>query len=462
MVGASRMKQPDPDTASMNAPADGTSLESGVREIAVGDVFAETYRVVKKLGEGGMGTVFLARDQKLDREVAVKVLSRHLCEDRVAVARFVYEARMTAKFDHPHIVSVYAVGDFHGRPFIVMKLLDGVSLAHQMNQRKGPWAWADVRATLAPLCSGLTYIHGQNLVHRDVKPSNVNLSPTGHVTLLDFGVIKELSKDRTGTGQLLGTLRYMAPEQITDPDKVDARADVYALGVMLYRLLVGKAPYEGDDLSVARMKVTEDARDARQLNPALPAGVAAVLSRAMHRDHEKRFPSANALLAAFDAAYAGPPPRPMRWVAAGTAGLIAVAAAAFALQPKEVEAPALPPAPAPIVVAAPAPPPLEPEPVAPVPEPAPVKPKSARPPPPRPVATGPAKLSVVTMVEGKPSYAELKVDGVSRGETPTQLELPAGSHRISVTRAGFKPIDRTVKVTAGKADRLVLELVPAR
>ncbi len=445
----------------MPAPAPGASLESNVRDIAQGDLLGEAYRVEKKLGEGGMGTVFLARDVKLERDVAVKVLARQLCSDAAAVARFEHEARVTARFDHPNIVPVYAVGRFHERPFMVMKLLEGTSLAQRLAARPGAWPWAEVRPIIEPLCRGLTYLHEQGLIHRDVKPSNVYVSPAGHVTLLDFGVLKETSKDLTVTGQMLGTLRFMAPEQLTQASAVDARADLYALGVMLYRMVAGRTPFDGDDFAVAQKKMTEDPPSAATFNGALPAPVADVLLKAVSRDRSARFGSAQELLDALDRAFAGErvvrPRRrvPVARVGVGAISLVALSVGAFVMWPKPEVAPPAPPQVA--VVAPPVPqappepePEREPEPVAETKEP---RAAVAR----RP-AKGTAKVSVVSMVDGKSSYAELSVDGVSRGETPAQLELAAGTHRLRLTRSGFRPHDRTVKVVAGKAERLVIEL----
>lgn len=474
-----------PNTASLDLLPLGASLESAVREIVVGDVFADTYQVVKKLGEGGMGTVFLARDVSLEREVAVKVLARHLCADAAALERFVFEAKMTAKLDHPNIVAVHAVGTFHERPFIVMKLLEGLSLSELVKRRREPWPWADVRPLFQQLCLGLSYLHGQKLVHRDVKPSNVNVGPNGHVTLLDFGILKDTSRERTVSGVLLGTVRYMAPEQIMDPSRVDARADLYALGLIAWLLLAGKPAFSGDDMTVAQRKLSEDPPDPRTMNPALPKAVAEVLTLAVHRDPQKRYQSAEAVFAALDEAFAAPelapPPRaPVSRFAAAGVGLALVGGLGlwFATRPAAVPtevAPLVTPASSPAIVAtnpAANTPPAEPpaaavvpagvvqEPVAaPVPEPAPVR-TTKRAPIAKPA--GSAKLSVVSMVAGKPSYAEVFVDGTSRGESPTQLELPAGSHKIRLTREGFQPWEGMVKVVAGKPDRLVVELRGAK
>ncbi len=457
------------------------SLEPTAREISAGDVLEGKWRVEKKLGEGGMGTVVLATDLQLQRLVAVKVLARHLCHDATSVARFEREARLTAQLDHPNIIPVYAVGRFHERPFIVMKYLEGEPLAEVLRRQSGPWPWEAARPIIEPLCRGLAYLHGRGLVHRDVKPSNVFLGRGGHVTLLDFGILKETSGDATTTGQVMGTLRFMAPEQLQHDTPVDARADIYALGVVLYRMLAGQTPFPGDDLAVAQRKLAEDPPSAEQLNPDLPPAVGEVLHRAVQRVATERQKSVSELFDELDAASTGRhervAPRRSPWltraaVAASLMAIAGVAAVGVARQrttpgrSTEVRAPTPT---APTATAAPPEPAAEtakasPRPVPPAAEvDAPTATSVVPPPAPsrRPVkvarSTEPVKVSVVGTVEGKSSYAELFVDGKSHGEVPTQIELTPGKHRFRLTRDGFRPAESTVDVGAGH-ERVVIDL----
>jgi len=457
-------------------PGLGTPLEHRAAEVLAGDVLGEAYQVVRKLGEGGMASVFLARDLQLGRQVAVKVLAAHLCRDPQAVARFEREARATAHLDHPNIVPIYAVGRFRDRPFMVMKLLEGGSLADLIHRRPVPWAWSEVRPLLTQLCDGLSSLHARGLVHRDVKPSNIFVSPSGHLTLLDFGIIKELSTDHTGTGQLLGTMRYMAPEQLVQANLVDARADVYAVGVVLYRLLAGRTPFEGDDLQVAQAKVSEDPPSADSLNPTLSGSIASVLSRAVSRERTSRFQSVKELLEALDHPELFAKRRSTRRLAGAlvvAASLVATAAITWRLtrveplpvnpEPIAVPAPTAPPPPA-VEAERPAePPPLlahessvarSPKDITPAPRPT--------PPPVKPVARGEppvtrGTLAVQATIRGQPTVAELIVDGVEQGEAPLQLELSSGSHRVRVTKSGYPPVETTVKV-GSRPERLVVEL----
>ncbi|MFT3837368.1 MAG: serine/threonine-protein kinase [Myxococcaceae bacterium] len=455
----------------------GESLEAFGPELSVGDLLEEKWKVESKLGEGGMGMVVSALDLQLNRKVAVKVLARHLCKDPVALSRFEREAQLTAQLDHPNIVPVYATGRFHGRPFIVMKRLEGRSLGEEIKARKGPWPWAEVRAVLAPLCAGLTYLHQRGLVHRDVKPSNVFLGPGGEVTLLDFGILKQETQDLTQTGTLVGTVRFMAPEQITHSSVVDSRADIYSLGTILYRLLAGQLPFSGDDIDVARRKLAENPPSARAFNPQLPAPVAAVLERSIAREAGARPVGVAELLAELDQAFVQPATvavakTPSRRDWAIGAGVLVAGAAAVALFFSRAEPPVVTPPPAVVEVAAPK---VEPEPVpAPVPTPTPEPPPAApvekktvttrAAPVRRTVAAKEAasaalvKVSVLTKIDGRSGYAQLFVDGHPQGETPVQLELKPGPHHLKVTRDGYSARETRFDVQPGQPQHVVLEL----
>lgn len=469
---------PQPGPVSL---APGQSLEPTAREISIGDVLEDNWRVEKKLGEGGMGTVVLATDLQLHRLVAVKVLARHLCHDATSVARFEREARVTAGLDHPNIVPVYSIGRFYERPFIVMKYLEGQSLAEALKRRKGVWPWPDVRTIVEPLCQGLSYLHGRGLVHRDVKPSNVYLGTDGRVTLLDFGILKETSKDTTTTGHVLGTLRFMAPEQLTGDPPVDARADIYALGILLYRMLAGQTPFAGDDVLVAQRKLAEDPPSADSINRDLSGEMGALLRSAVSRQPSGRPASVRVLFDSLDAAArrAGPRRRGgvWRWLAAASMAMAVLTVGGVIASKVRQSAPVPTPTPAPTVVA------LPPAPVDARPEPGSIEatPSAVVTPSagelavktaPRPqvgtakhaklVRVAPseaaAKISVVTTVDGKSSYAELFVDGRSQGEAPTQLELKPGKHRIRLVRDGFRASESVLEVIAGRDERLVVDL----
>ena len=195
------------------------------------------WAVEKKLGAGGMGSVFLCRDLELGRRVAIKMMSAAFIDNAELVNRFEREARMMARLDHPNLVPVYAVGRREKTPFIVMKYLEGRTLGEVLDE-KHRLSGAELLSVVKQLCEGLQFVHDQKVVHRDLKPANVFVSPTGHVTLLDLGVAHDTENRLTRTGMMVGTPRYMAPEQILGKP-VSAASDLYSLGFSAYDLMCG-------------------------------------------------------------------------------------------------------------------------------------------------------------------------------------------------------------------------------
>ncbi|MCP3137947.1 serine/threonine-protein kinase [Pyxidicoccus xibeiensis] len=270
------------------------------RPLQPGDVLEGKWRLEELLGAGGMGQVYRARDLALERSVAIKLLHDALCEDAQSVARFEREARAMARLEHAHITPIHAVGQQAGRPFIVMKHLEGMSLARYLRSVPGPLPVPEVLALARQLCAGLEFIHGRGCVHRDIKPGNIFVSPGGHATLLDFGILWEhRGAESTGSGVRLGTPSYMAPEQARG-EPVDGRADLYSLGLVLLEALTGLAPSStcrllGDGPEGA-------VRALREQAPWLPARLASVLVQATALNPEARHKSALALLTALETA----------------------------------------------------------------------------------------------------------------------------------------------------------------
>ena len=222
---------------------------------APGDILAGKYEIVSLLGEGGMGTVWRARSIALDSDVAIKVLH---CEsaDRHAAERLLREARATARVGHPSIVRAFDFGETEaGEPFLVMELLEGTSLADWLD-RRGRMSPAQAVQMLLPIASGLAAAHACGIVHRDIKPENIILVPDGASTFLpkivDFGIAKLARRDNqviTQAGMVLGSLEYMSPEQAEGKQEVDAQTDVWALCVVLYELITGRRPFEGESIT---------------------------------------------------------------------------------------------------------------------------------------------------------------------------------------------------------------------
>jgi serine/threonine protein kinase len=275
--------------------------------LRVGEVLDGKWRLEGKLGVGGMGAVFLAQDLSLGRKVAIKVLAAGLCSDAEFVTRFEREARGTAQLEHPNIVPVHAVGRHRGRPFIVMKALEGVTLGKYLRARTQGGkriSREEILKLFGQLCAGLGFLHEKGFVHRDVKAGNVIVGGDGQVTLLDFGVLRDTSADRiTRSGVLLGTPHYVAPEQLSGVSEVDGRADLYAVGVMLFECLTGRLPFDGDMMALIRAHMEQPAPDVCALVPGLPAGVGVVVRKALAKKPDERFATAQALYTALENAW---------------------------------------------------------------------------------------------------------------------------------------------------------------
>jgi serine/threonine-protein kinase len=283
--------------------------------VRIDDVLANRYVLKQKIGEGGMGTVYVAHDKELDREVAVKLLASTLVHDAEVVERFEREARMTAKLDHPHIVPVYDVGRHGGRPYIVMKKLEGQTLAALL-RKKGGMTQEETLALFRQLASGLDFIHGQGFIHRDIKAGNIFVGSAGQATILDFGILRAArgGEALTRTGMVMGTPHYMAPEQAMGQRNVDHRVDLYALAVVLFECLTGTLPFDADsELRLIQMQAHTPPPELIERAPWVAAPVAEVVKRALAKRPEDRFSSASELVAALQAAYRptqGPVPLP--------------------------------------------------------------------------------------------------------------------------------------------------------
>jgi len=300
-------------------------MASGERwiDLSAGDEFAG-YRIEQVLGRGGMGVLYLAIEPGLERRVALKLIAPEAADDEVFTRRFAEESRIAASIEHPNVVPIYAAGEEDGVPFIAMRYVSGSDLGARLG-REGRLQPEVAVALIAQVGSGLDAIHAAGLVHRDVKPANVLLAAAGrddHAYITDFGVARNVATESglTQTGRFVGTLDYVAPEQIS-AGAVDARADVYALGCLLFKLLTGEVPFPRD---------TEAARLYAHLNDPPPApslhatevsmALDDVVVRAMSKQPGDRYPSAGDLGRAAVAALSGSrPDLPERTVATGAA-----------------------------------------------------------------------------------------------------------------------------------------------
>ncbi len=261
----------------------------------VGDVLAGKYRVEKILGIGGMGMVVAATHLELDQQVALKFMLPAAMESPEASARFMREARAAGKLTSEHVCRVIDVGRFEsGAPYIVMEYLEGYDLS-TMLKRRGPLRVAPAVDFLLQACEGLAEAHAQGIVHRDLKPDNLYLSARadgGHIIkVLDFGISKAaVTGIATQTGDILGSPAYMAPEQMRSTKDVDARADVWSLGVVMYQLLTGRLPFGGDSLPTLCLSVLNDDPVAPNvIRQDLPDGLAEVILRCLSKDRDDRY-----------------------------------------------------------------------------------------------------------------------------------------------------------------------------
>jgi eukaryotic-like serine/threonine-protein kinase len=268
-----------------------------------GTVLSSRYRLDAKLGSGGMSTVYLARDETLERWVAVKALHREISDQPDQIERFRREARAVAQLSHPNIVAVIDAGEDGGRPYIVFEYVQGETLKDRI-ERMGRLPLDEAVAYAIEVGRGLAAAHARMLVHRDVKPQNVLIDPEGRAKVTDFGIARSLETDDglTKTGRVLGTTDYVAPEQAMGKE-IDARSDVYSLGVLLFEMLTGELPFEADTLvGVAMKHVNEGMPDVQRRRPDASSLLAAVVERATRKEPKKRYSDMGAMLADLEAA----------------------------------------------------------------------------------------------------------------------------------------------------------------
>jgi eukaryotic-like serine/threonine-protein kinase len=280
----------------------GQPMSQSVRPSAIG-----RYRVLDVLGSGAMGIVYKAHDPAIGRDVAIKVVridADSTQERAAAIDRFRQEVQAAGRCSHPAIVGVYDFLNESGDPAIVMELVEGMSL-HRTLRDPSTRVTSLVPGILLRVLEGLGYAHGQGIIHRDIKPANILVTQSDQVKIADFGIARLADHNATVGGVMLGTPSYMAPEQLTD-DKIDRRADLFSVGVILYEILAGKSPFAGRTVSETIMRLS--APDAADMAPIVAAGgqrFVPVLQRALAKDRARRFQTADAFAVALQAVPSG-------------------------------------------------------------------------------------------------------------------------------------------------------------
>ena len=265
----------------------------------IGRLLDNRYEILEVIGTGGMAVVYKARCHRLNRLVAVKILKDDYLEDEEFRRRFHSESQAVAMLSHPNIVSVYDVSTSLTADYIVMELIDGITLKQYM-EKKGVLNWKETLHFAIQIAKALEHAHSRGIVHRDIKPHNVMVLKNGSVKVTDFGIARVMSKANTLTKEALGSVHYISPEQAKG-GRVDNRSDIYSLGVVMYEMMSGRPPYDGESpVAVAIQHINGGAKLPSTLNPNIPGGLEQIIMKAMGHEPGDRFPSATAMLADLD------------------------------------------------------------------------------------------------------------------------------------------------------------------
>ena len=261
----------------------------------IGKLLDNRYEILEKIGSGGMADVYKARCHRLNRLVAIKILKEDLSQDAEFRRRFHAESQAVAMLSHPNIVSVYDVSHSDNIDYIVMELIEGITLKQYMEQ-KGTLNWREALHFATQICKALEHAHSRGIIHRDIKPHNIMILKDGSVKVADFGIARVSSAQNTLTREALGSVHYISPEQAKGA-QVDCRADLYSLGVVMYEMLTGRPPYDGDTpVSVAIQHISGHPTMPREINPSIPLGLEQITMHAMTAELPHRYPSATRML----------------------------------------------------------------------------------------------------------------------------------------------------------------------
>src|SRR5215207_7029705 len=245
------------------------------------------YQLVEKLGQGGMGVVYRAFDPLLERVVAVKLIGAIEIQDELR-ERFFREARAAGQLSHKNIITIYDLGEHEGQPFLAMEFLEGQDLQQRL-AAPPPMTLARKLELAIEICEGIDYAHVHGVVHRDIKPANIFITNTGAVKLLDFGLARLITSELTHSNMMMGTLNYMAPEQVRG-ERADHRSDIFSTGVVLYEVFAGRKAFEGDSFGATLYKILEEIPEPLpNLDASIPLPLVAIIDQAMKKGREERY-----------------------------------------------------------------------------------------------------------------------------------------------------------------------------
>ena len=273
-----------------------STLQTPHEDLRAGSLFAARYQIIEELGHGGMGRVYRVLDTKLNEEVALKIIKPEIALDKPTLERFQNEIKLARRIGHRHVGRMFELMEEKGTHFITMEYVSGQDLKGLIRQSKQLTSGTAV-AIARQICEGLEEAHRLGIIHRDLKPSNIIIDRDGNARIMDFGIARSVkSRGFTDAGVMIGTPEYMSPEQVEAKD-VDHRSDIYALGTILYEMLTGRAPFEGDTpLSVAVKQKTEKPPDPRAINPLIPDDLRRVVMKCLEKPKERRYQSTPELL----------------------------------------------------------------------------------------------------------------------------------------------------------------------
>ena len=261
----------------------------------IGKMLDDRYEILELIGSGGMANVYKARCHRLNRLVAIKILKSDLADNADFRRRFHDESQAVAQLSHANIVSVYDVSTNPDREYIVMELIDGITLKQYM-ERRGRMDWRESLHFITQIMRGLSHAHSRGIIHRDIKPQNIMVLRDGSVKVADFGIACFANQGQTLTQEALGSVHYISPEQARG-DRIDARSDIYSAGVVLYEMLTGRLPFEGDSaVSVAIQHLSSVPLAPRDIDPSIPEPLELICMKAMNSDPNKRYASADAMI----------------------------------------------------------------------------------------------------------------------------------------------------------------------